>query len=279
MLIWVNGKLSPASEATVSALDHGLTVGDGVFETAKVVDGVPFAMERHFERLERSAVGLGLPAPDRDQVREACAEVLEQFGSPPLGRIRITYTGGVAPLGSGRGEDDAPTLIVACTAVEPYEPTTTVAVVPWRRNERGATAGLKSTSYAENVIALARAHQLGATEALVADTQDRLCEGTGSNVFVVVDGRLLTPSLATGCLAGITRALVLEWTEAEETDMDLAVLDEVDEIFLTSSVRDIQAVEAVIDVDGTRRELPAPGPVTAKAAEEFARRSAETSEP
>nr|WP_246210867.1 aminotransferase class IV [Phytoactinopolyspora alkaliphila] len=276
-MIWVNGEMSPAAEATVSVLDHGLTVGDGVFETTKVVNGVPFAMERHIARLARSAAGLGLPAPDGTLLRKAIAEVLDALGSPPLARMRITYTGGVSPLGSARG-DSSPTLVVACVPVEPYPATTAIATVPWRRNERGATAGLKSTSYAENVIALERAHSLGASEAIVADTQDRLCEGTGSNIFVVVDGKLLTPSLATGCLAGVTRALVLEWTEAEEAELDFDVLQRAEEIFLTSSVRDVQAVDAVIH-DGERRELDAPGPVTRRVSEEFARRSAETTEP
>jgi branched-chain amino acid aminotransferase len=277
VLIWVNGEMTPAAEATVNVLDHGLTVGDGVFETTKVVNGVPFAMDRHVTRLARSASGLGLPAPDESLVRKAAADVLTELGTPPLARMRITYTGGVAPLGSARG-DSSPTLIAACVPVDPYPPTTAVATVPWRRNERGATAGLKTTSYAENVIALERAQSLGASEAIVADTQDRLCEGTGSNIFVVVDGRLLTPSLATGCLAGVTRALVLEWTDAEEADVDFDVLRRAEEIFLTSSVRDVQAVDAVIH-DGQRRELRAPGPVTTEVSDVFARRSAENPEP
>ncbi|WP_129669430.1 aminotransferase class IV [Phytoactinopolyspora endophytica] len=277
MLIWVNGELAPAAEAKVNVLDHGLTVGDGVFETMKVVDGVPFALQRHLDRLGRSAAGLGLPVPDYEMVRKAVGEVLADLGAPPLARMRITYTGGVAPLGSGRG-DAAPTLIVACTPVDPYPPTTTVATVPWRRNERAATKGLKSTSYAENVIALAHARERGASEAVFANTRDLLCEGTGSNIFVVVDGRLLTPPLESGCLAGITRGLVLEWTGAEEAELDFDVLDHAEEIFLTSSVRDVQAVHAVVH-DGRRRELTAPGTVTAEAAAAFARRSAQTFEP
>lgn len=278
-MIWVNGELTSASEARVSALDHGMTVGDGVFETVKVVEGVPFALQRHLDRLSRSAAGLGLPAPDHEAVRGASASVLAQLENPPLARMRITYTGGIAPLGSERDEGASPTLMVACVPVVPYPQTTSVAVVPWRRNERGAIAGLKSTSYAENVVALARARGAGASEALLADTQDRLSEGTGSNVFVVVDGQLFTPSLATGCLAGITRALVLEWTDAAEAELDMGVLDRAEEIFLTSSIRDVQAVEAVVFDDGRRRELPAPGPVTAEAAAVFAKRSAENPEP
>jgi branched-subunit amino acid aminotransferase/4-amino-4-deoxychorismate lyase len=89
VLIWVNGEMTPAAEATVNVLDHGLTVGDGVFETTKVVNGVPFAMDRHVTRLARSASGLGLPAPDESLVRKAAADVLTELGTPPLARMRI----------------------------------------------------------------------------------------------------------------------------------------------------------------------------------------------
>ncbi|MGH8829296.1 MAG: aminotransferase class IV [Jiangellaceae bacterium] len=276
MLTWVNGELLEESEAKVSVFDHGLTVGDGVFETVKVVDGVPFALRRHVARLVRSAAGLGLPLPDEAEVTRACAAVVAQRTSG-LFRLRITYTGGISPLGSSRG-DAGPTLVVALAPITPFDPVTAIGVVPWPRNERGALAGLKTTSYGENVVALARAHELGASEAVFPDTQGRLCEGTGSNVFVVVGGRLLTPSLATGCLAGVTRALVLEWADAEESEFSLDVLDRADEIFLTSTTRDVQPVDAVIDERG-RRNLPAPGPITTKVAEIFATRSAENPEP
>lgn len=147
--------------------------------------------------------------------------------------------------------------------------------VPWTRNERGALTGLKTTSYAENVVALARAHQHGASEALFANTVGQLCEGTGSNVFVVLDGELHTPPVASGCLAGITRALAVEWTGARETDLPLDVLQRADEIFLTSSLRDIQAVHRVDD-----RELPGTaGPVTAKAMRVFGERSGHDQDP
>lgn len=266
--IWVDGGLRGADEATVSVMDHGLTVGDGVFETLKVSGGIAFAMDRHLRRLARSARGLGLPEPDLDEVRRACTAVLED-NPAQFGRLRVTYTGGPSPLGSDRGGAGT-TLVVALGAAALRPDTTTVVTVPWTRNENGALAGLKTTSYGENVIALARAHEHGATEALFANTRGRLCEGTGSNVFVVIDGRLFTPQLASGCLAGITRELVAAWTGAEEADLPLEVLQEAEEIFLTSSLRDVQAVRRVDD-----RELPgAPGPVTAKAMRVFAERSA-----
>ncbi|MFE9774242.1 aminotransferase class IV [Streptomyces sp. NPDC005931] len=267
MKIWLDGGLQDMESARVSVFDHGLTVGDGIFETVKAVDGRPFALTRHLDRLTRSARGLGLPAPDLDHVRRACAAVLEA-NPMPLGRLRITYTGGHGPLGSDRGEH-GPTLVVALGSTAGRPDSTAVVTVPWTRNERGALTGLKTTSYAENVVALARAREQGASEALFGNTVGHLCEGTGSNVFVVLDGEIHTPPLASGCLAGITRALAVEWTGSKETDLPLDVLREAEEIFLTSTLRDVQGVHRVDD-----RELPgAPGPVTAKAMRIFDERS------
>ncbi|MER6072519.1 aminodeoxychorismate lyase [Streptomyces sp. NPDC001817] len=273
MRIWLDGGLRDLESARVSVFDHGLTVGDGIFETVKAVHGRPFALTRHLDRLTRSARGLGLPDPDHDEVREACAEVLEA-NPMPLGRLRITYTGGHGPLGSDRGEH-GPTLVVAVGETTRRPDSTAVITVPWTRNERGALTGLKTTSYAENVVALARAHEHGASEALFGNTVGQLCEGTGSNVFVVLDGEIHTPPVASGCLAGITRALTVEWTDARETDLPLDVLQRADEVFLTSTLRDIQAVHRVDD-----RELSdTPGPVTAKAMQIFDERSGQDLDP
>jgi branched-chain amino acid aminotransferase len=271
--IWLDGGLQDSGSARVSVLDHGLTVGDGVFETVKAVSGRPFALTRHLDRLARSAAGLGLPEPDRDEVREACAAVLAA-DPMPLGRLRITYTGGLGPLGSDRGEH-GPTLLVALGETGRRPDSTAVITVPWTRNERGALTGLKTTSYAENVVALARAREQDASEALFANTAGQLCEGTGSNVFVVLDGEIHTPPVASGCLAGITRALTVEWTGAKETDLPFDVLERAEEVFLTSTLRDVQAVHRV---DG--RELAgAPGPVTAKAMQIFDERAGDDLDP
>lgn len=273
MRIWVNGGLRDADDARLSVLDHGLTVGDGIFETVRVSDGRPFALTRHLDRLTRSARGLGLTDPDHDEVRRAVAAVVEA-NPVELGKLRITFTGGLASLGSDRG-DVGPSLVVALGGTARRPDSTAVITVPWTRNERGAVTGLKTTSYAENVVALARAHEHGASEALFPNTVGQLCEGTGSNVFVVLDGRIHTPPVTSGCLAGITRALVVEWTGAQETDLPLEVLEQAEEIFLTSTLRDIQAVHRV---DG--RELPgAPGPVTAKAMRVFDERAADDLDP
>jgi branched-chain amino acid aminotransferase len=273
MRAWVDGELleDPLAPA-ITVNDHGLTVGDGVFEALKVVDGRPFALTRHLDRLARSAAGLGLPEIARDDVREGVAAVL-LASELPLGRLRVTYTGGVAPLGSGRG-DSPPTLVVVVDTLRPHALTTSVVTVPWPRNERGALAGLKTTSYAENVVALAYARERGATEGIFANLKGQLCEGTGSNVFYAVHGELRTPSLASGCLAGISRALLLEWYGGIEVDESIDVLAEADEIFLVSTTRDVQAVASC---DG--RELLAPGPVAADCRKVWVERAAEDSDP
>jgi branched-chain amino acid aminotransferase len=270
MHAWVDGSLLPdPTAAAVRVTDHGLTVGDGVFESVKVVDGRPFALGPHLDRLARSALGLGLDAPDRALVEEGVRAVLAAEHLP-LGRLRITVTGGPAPLGSGRG-DVGQTVMVVAVPMAPAAPAASVVTVPWPRNERGATAGLKTTSYAENVIALAHAQERGADEALLANTVGDLCEGTGSNVFYVRDGELRTPTLASGCLAGVTRALVLEWCGGVEVDAPLVdVVDGASEVFLVSTTRDVQPVLRWDD-----RTWAEPGPVTLEAARTWARREPE----
>lgn len=261
MTIWVDGALVDDDAARISPMDHGLLTGDGVFETLRVYDGVPFAWTRHVARLGRSAGALGLVPPGDAELRAAADAVIAANGLPDA-RLRITVTGGVAPLGSERGTVP-PTVVIASGPLASWPPTADVVTVPWCRNERGATAGLKTTSYAENVRALAHAHARGAGEAIFPNTRDALCEGTGSNVFVVVDGALVTPPLASGCLAGVTRDVVLLLCERNdiacaETDLPIGALATAEEAFLTSSTREVQPIARV---DG--HELPrAPGPVT-----------------
>lgn len=266
MKVWVNGSLCDEHDAKVSPFDHGLLTGDGVFETLKVYDGGRvFAVRRHLDRLAYSARGLGLPMPDADGLRRAIDEVVAANGIAGEGRVRVTLTGGPSPLGSERADVD-PLVIVAAGVIRPWPETTDVVVVPWPRNERGALAGLKTTSYGENVVALAYAHERGAGEAIFANLAGNLCEGTGTNVFLVLGGRLLTPPLSSGCLAGVTRSLVVELAGAVEEDVPVGALAEAEEAFLTSTTREVQPVRAV---DGA--VLPvAPGPVTAAAADAFA---------
>jgi branched-chain amino acid aminotransferase len=202
---------------------------------------------------------MGFALPDRAFLDRAIDEVIAGNGLVDC-RLRLTVTTGEGPLGSGR-EPSSPTVVAAVAPIDPVPGSTAVITVPWVRNERSPLAGVKSTSYGENVIALARARAAGASEAIFANTRGELCEGTGSNIFVVVDGELLTPPLSSGCLAGVARELVLEVSDAAERPLPLEILAVAEEIFLTSSIRDVQAVASV---DG--RLLPAPGPRTAATA-------------
>ena len=280
--MWINGHLTGADGA-LSAFDHGVTVGDGVFETLKVVvddagHRVPFALTRHLRRLRRSAdgleIGIGL---DDDALRAAVRAVLDAHGPEP-GRLRITVTSGRGGLASDRA-DGPPTVIVAAMPSAPWPEHAAVATVSWRRNEHSAVAGLKTTSYAENVLALREAHRRGASEAILANTAGQLCEGTGTNIFIGIDGQLVTPPLAAGCLAGITRALVLEVLAAThpvvERDLPIDALARADEAFLTSSTRDVQPISAI---DGTPLRT-CPGPLTRAAVLAFAELQGRTLDP
>lgn len=270
-VLWINGEIVSAGAATVSAMDHGLVVGDAAFETLLIVDGVPFAIDRHIRRMHTTLAALAISPPSGDDLRRAMLEVTEANGVRS-GRLRVTVTAGLGPLGSG--EPHGPPTIVAAATPLGDPPAPSAVTVPWVRNERGALAGLKTTSYAENVRALRYAHEHGAGEALFANTREMLCEGTGTNVFVAVGGELFTPPLDSGCLAGVTRELLLEVVDATETELPLSVLTEADEVFLTSSTRNVQGMAAV---DG--RVLDSAGPLTVAAIAAFAELQASSSDP
>ncbi|MDO9485983.1 MAG: aminotransferase class IV [Actinomycetota bacterium] len=249
----------------MSYLDRGFLVGEGVFETLVVQQGVPFALTRHLVRLERSAAILRFPSLNLDVIHAAVSEVIEanlpDVGG--LGRLRIT-------LSSGHHD---PRLLVTFMAQAPWADTTSAITVPWVRNERSAIVGAKTTSYAENVAALAAAQGAGVSEALLANTLGKLCEGTTSNVFVVVQGEVLTPALNSGCLPGVTRELVIEWFGAVEADLPFELLQSADEVFLTSSTRGVHPVE---QLDGRRLQAR---PVGSSLRERFATMCAQSVNP
>ncbi len=276
---YLNGRMVEEADAGVNLFDHGLTVGDGVFETIAIRRGTPMAPSRHLGRLLRSAKGLGLPPPTLPALRTAVARTLAANAWIGHGALRVTYTSGPGTVGSSRG-GVATTTVVAARPLDPVAAVVDVITVPWPRNERGALAGLKTTSYAENVLALSHAHRQGAGEAVFANTAGHLCEGSGSNVFLVVGGELMTPPLSAGCLAGITRGLIIEraekWgVEVHERHVPVARLAEASEAFLTSALRDVQAVRRV---DGHPLGL-VPGPLTAAVGHAYAMLLAEDPDP
>lgn len=274
MMTWMGkgncGSLVADDAATLSIRDHGLTVGDGVFETLKVTAAGPFAVSRHLERLTRSGEAIGLRIPDLGGLRGAIDEVWHANRAEigPQARLRVTITAGESPLGSERGVSQV-SVMVTMALQKPWPERATVCTVPWTRNERGALAGVKSTSYAENVVALTYAREHGADEGIFLNSVGELCEGSSTNIFVVHGGTVTTPPLSSGCLAGVTRELVLEWCGANEHPLSRETAQGADEVFLTSSTRDIQPV---CGWDGVTWQTP--GPVTASMMATFGARAA-----
>jgi branched-chain amino acid aminotransferase len=240
--IWLDGAVyDDPSEAMIAGNDHGLLVGAGVFETLKVTAQGAFAVQRHLNRLSRSAAALHLPPPDHGRIREAIDAVVDGRDFP-RGKLRITYTGGRGPLGS-EAAYGPPTLLAALAPADPAAPITSIVTAPWTRNERGALAGVKSTSYAENVRTLGYAAEKEASEAIFLNTAGHVCEGTGTNIFLVFGDTVVTPPLSSGPLAGITRELIMEWSQVEECDLTVEEAKRADEVFITSSMRDVQGIE------------------------------------
>lgn len=273
--VWLNGRLVDADRAMVNVADRGFLSGDGVFEAIKVVDGRPFAVTRHLERLRKSAEVAGLAGPDPREIRRAIDETVAVNSTEHRGsaRVRVTVTAG-AGAGIHRVEGNLTLLVTVEPLFAMAAGTSRVLRSPWPRNERSALAGAKTTSYAENAVILAHARRHGYDEALMADTVGRLSEGTTCNVLVVHDGLLVTPTLATGCLAGVTRDLAIEWGIVRELDVPFTVLDSTPEVLLTSTSRDLQPVSLMGE-----RELDAPGPIGLAAMNEFARRAALNCDP
>jgi branched-chain amino acid aminotransferase len=257
-VVWADGALRGPAEPVVSAMNHGLTVGDGVYETIGMREGQPFALTRHMLRLQYSAERLGITDLDIHWIRDGIAQVIAARPQDIV-RVRVTVTSGIGPMGYVRGDGSPTVIIVGGPGVRPR---TCVAVrAPWKRNERSPLAGVKTTSAAENVVMAHFARDKGADEAIMSNTHGHLCEGTGTNVFIERKGEVLTPPLASGCLPGITRGLVLEWGAraglpvrvAAPGELPMAVLDEVlsGESFasVTSSTRGMQPISRLDGVD------------------------------
>lgn len=263
-VLWVDGSFHAANEPVISAGNHGFTVGDGVFETLAVRKGKAFALTRHLVRLQYSLDRMGMRAVDMAEVREGVRKVIAESPGDVV-RLRITVVSGPGPMSSVRGTGAPNVIIWGGPGVVPTVCRATR--VPWKRNERSAIAGVKSTSYAENVVMAQFAAGKGADEALMSNTHGYLCEGTGTNIFIERRGEVLTPPLSSGCLAGITRGLALEWGAstgmqvrvAAPGELEMSVLDEVmhGEAFaaVTSSTRGVQPIVWLDGVDVAKGPL------------------------
>jgi branched-subunit amino acid aminotransferase/4-amino-4-deoxychorismate lyase len=245
--LWCNGQWLETRDLPVSPMDRGVMWALGLFETILVLDGVAIFAERHLARLAGGCERLGWQMEHED-LRAVMEELIERNGlTRGRARIRLAMTGG-----SGSANDLALGLdhVVWMTAVASAEPpmTTSMHLAPWVRNERSPLAGLKCASYAENLVALHHAARLGFEETLFLNTAGQLCEAATANVFLVKNGGLWTPSLASGCLPGITRSVVIELAgqlgvACQEAALSLEDLQESEELFLTSSIRGLMGVD------------------------------------
>lgn len=243
----VDGAITLASAATIPATDEGLLRGDGVFEVIRVYDGRPFALEEHLQRMERSALNLRLPL-DLEAIRADAYRLLAHAGAgPDHEQLRIVVTRGGRRL----------LLTEPLHATPEHVRLGSVTYSPTRVLE-----GVKSLSYAANMLASRLARERGFDEALLVTPHGRVLEAPTSSLFWVKDGAVLTPSLDEHILASITRRIVIEQAEVTERACTLEELLEADEAFLASTTREVQPVS---DIDG--RQLAAPGPVTARVAE------------
>lgn len=268
MNIWLNGALVPEDEARVSAADHGLLVADGVFETLRCYAGVPFALTGHAERLIAGARALGIKPPEPAVLEHAVRAVVESNGLEEA-RLRITLTSGPGPAGLERGE--TPTLLVSGGPLRPWPPTASAIISRFRRDNSSPLAGVKTVALVEHVLALAEARDGGADEALLTNVMGEICEATTANVFALVDGLVQTPPVKSGCLPGITREWVLricveQRIGAIEMPMRPLALRAADELFLTSTTREVQPL---VQLDGQPVGDGQPGPVTQHLAAAF----------
>lgn len=254
-LLWVNGRRVDANAPHISALDRGYMRADGLFETMRAYDGVPACLRRHIDRLCRGAAVLGIPVPEYagKGVAEAGRAALDAGWRDAV--VRLSVSRGIGDVTMVPLPDQAATVVVTASPLAGrtgglYEAGIALHVAAGTRNEHSVTTGLKTLGYADAVIAFNAARSAGFDEALFLDTEGHVSEATTANIFAVRQGHVSTPPLSCGILAGITRALVLELAGEHgipltEEILMLKDLEEADEVFITSSVRELMPVARI----------------------------------
>ncbi len=259
-IIYLNGSLVPRFEARVSVFDHGFLYGYGLFETMRAYHGKIFLLERHITRLLGSAeiIGLSVSLTDID-LGQACRDTLKANGLEDA-RIRLTITNGESDAFPWSSFSSKPTMVVTARPYTPlpaekYEQGFKVGVASVRRCRQSSISRVKSTNYLVSVLARREAAEYGLDEALLLNDDGYIAEGGGSNVFFVKASGLVTPSLESGILPGITREVVMETAASldisvEEGDVSPDDLGQFDEAFLTNSMIELMPMVAVRDEAG-----------------------------
>jgi branched-chain amino acid aminotransferase len=237
MILWLNGALLPADAARIDPADRGLTLGDGVFETIRVQGGQAMHLAQHLARLRAGAAVLGIPVGWRDAVLgQAIAAVTEAAGLGDAA-ARLTLTRGPASRGVLPPGEPHPTMLVTAGALPPpAPPAQAIIAASTRRNQESPLSRIKSLNYLDNIIARREAAARGVDDAILLDTRGRLAESTAANLFVVLNGTILTPPLGDGALPGITRARLLAAGLARERTLLPADLSRAAAGFLTNSL-------------------------------------------
>jgi branched-chain amino acid aminotransferase len=278
LLVYVDGKFYPKSEAKVSVYDHGLLYGDGVFEGIRAYNGIVFKLKEHIDRLYRSAHPIFLKIPlTKAELTEALLETLRKNNLTDA-YIRLVVTRGIGDLGLDPRKCPKPTVIIIT------EPTLVLhspeklengisTVITWvRRNSvDAATHELKSLNYLNSILGKIEANNSGVDEAICLDKTGFVCEGVGENIFIVRDGKLLTPPLSSGALDGITRTFVIKLAkkmgiEVIERSITPNELFTADEAFFTGTAAEVAPIH---DVNGRVIGAGKQGPVTKRIMQEF----------
>lgn len=242
-MIWSRGEWVEEKHFCVSAMDRGVLHGLGAFETMLAIDGVIQHREKHVRRLLGAIERMGLCDVSGYDFSEIARDLCEKNScASGRARLRLTVTAGEGTLAQQAPGDGALVWLTA-QALAPAAPTCKVVTLPWTRNERSALAGLKTTSYAENLVALQWARAQGADEGIFFNTRDELCEACTANVFVRIEGVWHTPALASGCLPGVMREVILESDRViHESIITREQLAKAEVMFLTSAIRGVVPV-------------------------------------
>lgn len=268
--IYIAGKYYDKENAKISVYDHGLLYGDGVFEGMRSYSGKVFRLPQHLDRLWDSARAIWLEIPiSREEMAKAVNETLAKNGIKD-GYIRLIVTRGIGALGLDPNKCGEPQIIIITDHIQLYPKTlyenglTIITASTVRNHSAALSPRIKSLNYLNNILAKIEGLQAGCEEALMLNTQGEVAECTADNIFLVKRGRLLTPPINAGILAGITRDAVIELAQAagiEVAEIPLVKPDvyTADECFLTGSGAEIIPV---IKVDSRTIGSGKPGPVT-----------------
>jgi branched-subunit amino acid aminotransferase/4-amino-4-deoxychorismate lyase len=258
--VWCDEGWVAEADFHLHSADRGVLQGMGAFETMRAEEGVLLREEAHLRRFARAVEILGLAKMKGENLRSVVAELCERNGcSVGIARIRLTATAGVGRMDENGAGDMARYWLTACPWHEPSVPVE-LGILPWRRNERSPLAGIKCTSYAENLVALRFARSQGWNEGVFLNSADEVCEAIMANIFVDRAGEILTPSLTSGCLPGIMRGEILSRGISREVSLGLDDLIACDSMWISSSLRGVVPVKSFQGMEKTIRDFPRRSP-------------------